>query len=141
MATGFRRQRVVLTRGSAGGVHGLILRKEAGPSTDTAQQAPPLVALFLIGFIAMVVVGSVFDLPQSLLDVLGSIKDALPAAAMFGLGTGVVVAKLVTSGGKAMALGALSSLPIAMAAFVVVTFVVQHISRDRRARSPGSPRR
>ena len=65
----------------------------------------------------MVAAGAVFDLPQSFLDVMDAMKNALLAAAMFGHGTGVVVSKLVK--------GAISSVFIAVTAFIAVTLVVQ----------------
>jgi uncharacterized integral membrane protein (TIGR00698 family) len=99
-------------------------RRSAPSGTGATGKAPSPVPPFLLGFVALVLLGSWVELPDAFLDAAGLVKDALLAAAMFGLGTGVVVAKLVKQGGSAMLLGAASSVFIAIAGLAGVLIVV-----------------
>ncbi len=75
---------------------------------DSAGKRPPLMPLFVIGFLAMVVARSVVPLPATLLDVAKVVQDLSLAAALFGLGTGVQVSAFRRTGVRALALGLLS---------------------------------
>ena len=74
---------------------------------------PPLVPLFVLGFLAMVVLRSVAPLPGALLEVGALLQTGLLAAAMFSLGTGVRVRRLLRVGPRPFALAALSTLLVA----------------------------
>jgi len=74
---------------------------------------PPLVPLFVLGFLAMVVVRSVLPLPAGLLEVGSLLQTLLLAAAMFALGTGVRLRRLLEVGLRPFALAAASTLLVA----------------------------
>ncbi|MDN6327824.1 MAG: putative sulfate exporter family transporter [Brachybacterium sp.] len=74
---------------------------------------PPLVPLFVLGFLAMVLLRSVAPLPAAVLDLGGLAQTGLLAAAMFALGTGVKVRNLLQVGARPLALAALSTLLVA----------------------------
>lgn len=74
---------------------------------------PPIVPLFIAGFIAMVALRSVDVLPTPVLDVMKWIQTALLAAAMFALGTGVKASIFRRVGSKPLLLGAASTTVVA----------------------------
>ena len=74
---------------------------------------PPLVPLFVLGFLAMVLLRSFVPLPPPVLDLGSLLQTALLAAAMFALGTGVKVRRLLQVGPRPFALAALSTLLVA----------------------------
>lgn len=78
---------------------------------------PPLVPVFVLGFLAMVVVRSTGVLPSPVLDAAKIATTALLAAALFGLGTGVRIRVLLATDARAMALGAISTVMIATIAY------------------------
>ncbi|MVO89832.1 putative sulfate exporter family transporter [Streptomyces sp. p1417] len=64
------------------------------------ERRPPLVPLFVAGFVAMVVVRSTGWVPDAALDVAGVGQELLLAAALFGLGSAVDLRSLVRTGGR-----------------------------------------
>lgn len=74
---------------------------------------PPLVPLFVLGFLVMVLLRSFVSLPPPVLDLGSLLQTALLAAAMFALGTGVKVRRLLQVGPRPFALAALSTLLVA----------------------------
>ncbi len=70
---------------------------------------PPIVPLFVAGFIAMVALRSVDIVPGPVLDVVKWIQTALLAAAMFALGTGIKASIFKRVGSKPLVLGAAST--------------------------------
>lgn len=83
--------------------------RRAGNSNPDAKR-PPLVPLFIIGFLAMVLLRSFVDLPEGVLAVGGFLQTALLSAAMFGLGCGVKIRELVRVGARPFVLAALSTV-------------------------------
>lgn len=81
---------------------------------------PPLVPLFVLGFLAMVLVRSFVPPPGSVLEVGALLQTSLLAAAMFALGTGVKIRNLVQVGPRPLALAALSTLLVAALALAGV---------------------
>lgn len=67
---------------------------------------PPLVPLFVVGFLVAVVIASLGVVPAPVLAVVKVIQTFLLSAAMFALGTGVNVRKLLGMGARPIALGA-----------------------------------
>lgn len=74
---------------------------------------PPLVPLFVLGFLAMVAVRSLLPLPSLALDLGAALQTLLLAAAMFALGTGVRLRSLLQVGMRPLVLAALSTLLVA----------------------------
>jgi uncharacterized integral membrane protein (TIGR00698 family) len=107
----------------------LVRRRQArtaGPAAtdgDGATRLPPIVPLFVIGFLVAVAVRSVGILPTAVLDGAKTATTLLLCAALFGLGTGVNVRGLVRTGGRALAVGALSMVLIAAISYAGLTLV------------------
>jgi uncharacterized integral membrane protein (TIGR00698 family) len=77
------------------------------------QRRPPVLPLFLLGFLVMMALRSTGELPQGLLDGASTAKDLLFAAAMFGLGSAVRLRVLIRTGHRALLLGLTSWVLIA----------------------------
>ncbi|MBX9245981.1 putative sulfate exporter family transporter, partial [Actinotalea ferrariae] len=98
----------------------------AGAAQDARVEAPPrarrppLVPLFVVGFLAAVALRSVGVVPDVALDVASWVTTALLTAAMVGLGAGVDLRRLVRTGGRAAALGAASTVVAATVSGVLV---------------------
>lgn len=73
---------------------------------------PPLVPLFVVGFVIAMLVRSAGVLPEGVLEVLQVVQTLLLAAAMFALGLGVHFKSLLKVGGRPVILGMLSTLVI-----------------------------
>jgi len=101
-----RRRRRRTARGADGGMQG---------------DKPALVPLFVLGFLAMVLVRSTGLVPEGALDVVGIVGSALLTGAMFGLGAGVQLASLVRVGGQAALLGGVSTAVAVAVGFVGVS--------------------
>lgn len=71
---------------------------------------PPLVPLFVAGFLAACLVASLVSLPHEVLGGAQVVQNLLLAASMFALGTGVRADVLRRVGGRPVVLGALSTL-------------------------------
>ena len=99
------------------------LSRTAGePSQQrSSSKLPPIVPLFIIGFIAMVLLRSFIPLPDFVLTTGRLLQTGLLAAAMFGLGCGVKIRNLIKVGLKPFALAALSTLLVATIAYCGVT--------------------
>jgi uncharacterized integral membrane protein (TIGR00698 family) len=89
-------------------------RRLADPGRrETGGARPPLVPLFVLGFLACVVVRSTGLMPQAVLDGIGHVQVAALGAAMFGMGACVQLSTLFRRSGPVLAVGALSTLFIA----------------------------
>ncbi|NHN54205.1 putative sulfate exporter family transporter [Calidifontibacter sp. DB0510] len=82
--------------------------------TDAQITLPPLVPLFVLGFIAMVAVRSTLPVPTALLDWLKQAQTFLLAAAMFALGCGVRIATMKKVGPKPFVLALISTVIVAV---------------------------
>ena len=87
-------------------------RRTAGEPAGTAR--PPLVPLFLAGFLAMVLLRSTGWLPPPVLELLGLLQDILLAAALFALGASVRLRELAGSSRPAVATALAAWLLIAV---------------------------
>lgn len=85
------------------------------PSSETATQVklPPLVPLFVVGFLATIALNSILELPEVFLSDAKWIEKTLLASALVGLGAGVDARKLRSIGARPLALGLISWLLIA----------------------------
>lgn len=66
---------------------------------------PPLVPLFVVGFLVAAAVRSAGWLPMSTLVAMDVLRELLLAAALFALGLGVRLDRLVKTGGRALVVG------------------------------------
>jgi uncharacterized integral membrane protein (TIGR00698 family) len=78
---------------------------------------PPLVPLFVVGFLAAACARSLGLIPAPYLSVAAGAQTALLAAGMFGLGTSVRLRPLLRTGGRALSLGLLATLLIATVSY------------------------
>lgn len=98
-----------------------VRRRRAATSAGSAGVRPPVVPLFVAGFVAMVVLRSVVTLPAPILTAASTVQTALLASAMFALGCGVRVAALARVGPRPFALAGLSTVWVAGIALLGVT--------------------
>ncbi|MCT2591261.1 putative sulfate exporter family transporter [Streptomyces sp. N2-109] len=85
----------------------LSVRRRAAAVASGAQGAarPPLVPLFVAGFVAFVAVRTTGLLPEGALEIAGDGRELLLAAALFGLGSAVHLPTLARTGKKVAVLG------------------------------------
>ncbi|MEU6785402.1 putative sulfate exporter family transporter [Nonomuraea angiospora] len=93
--------------GGPGG-RGTTLTRPVAPPAAAPGKRPPIVPLFVAGFLAMVAVRSTGLLPPAVTGNVPAVTNALMAAALFALGTGIDVRKLL-KGGRVMLLGGLAT--------------------------------
>ncbi|WP_226899159.1 YeiH family protein [Nonomuraea phyllanthi] len=92
------------------------------PSGSAGAGRPPIVPLFVAGFLAAVAVRSTGLLPTAVTDSVPALTNALLAAALFALGTGIDLRKLLRRG-RVMALGAISTGLIAATSLAAVSLL------------------
>lgn len=109
VATVVKLTRVVLLAPLIAG-YSVITRRSGAPAETASGKRPPLVPLFVLGFIAMVAVRSTGILPEAVLNGADVLTTLLLAGALFGLGTSVHLASLIRTGGRPLALGLTSTL-------------------------------
>lgn len=99
-------------------------RRRAGTNADEGDaKLPPLIPLFVAGFMAAIVLRTVGILPPAALQVAGVAQDLFLAAALYGLGASVQVRSLLKTGGRAVAAAMLSWALIAVVAYVGVQLI------------------
>lgn len=76
-------------------------------------RTPPVVPLFVLGFLGCVLVRSTGLLPTPALDVASQLQTVILGAALFGMGTAVHLRPLLRSSGRALALSVASTLVVA----------------------------
>ncbi|MBF6045181.1 putative sulfate exporter family transporter [Streptomyces sp. NRRL B-1677] len=86
-------------------------------SGKASGKRPPLIPLFVLGFLAMVGVRTTGWVPAAGLDLAAHAQELLLAAALFGLGSAVHLPSLVRTGGRVAALGLCSWVVIAGASY------------------------
>ena len=87
-------QRLAAVQGSAG-------QPTAAPGTP-AEALPPVVPLFVVGFVALVALRSTGWLSAGWLDAAAGLQDILLGAALFGLGSAVRIRTLMHTGLRAL---------------------------------------
>ncbi len=93
------------------------------PSESTAVgPRPPIVPLFIVGFVALVLVRTFVPVPDAALATADIVQSALLAAALFGIGASLRLERLLRSGPRALLAGALSWTAILGLALVVAVF-------------------
>lgn len=97
----------------AGAHQRLFAKPGPGPEGRDAK-LPPVVPLFVLGFIAMVGLRSTGWLQEGWLEAGSALQDILLGAALFGLGSAVRVRTLLHTGGRALLAALVSWLLIAL---------------------------
>lgn len=85
---------------------------------------PPLVPLFVASFLLAVAIRSFVPLPEATLSIADTLQTAFLAMALFGLGTGVRVRELVSTGWRSLIVGLTSWALIAVLAYAAVFAVL-----------------
>ncbi|MER5867197.1 putative sulfate exporter family transporter [Kitasatospora sp. NPDC002040] len=106
--------RVALLAPLVAGV-GVAVARRPGRAAGTAR--PPLLPLFVLGFLAMVALNSTGAVPAAALALAGHAHELLLAAALFALGSAVRLSALARTGGRVALLGLASWVLIAGAAY------------------------
>lgn len=81
---------------------------------------PAIVPLFVVGFLAAIVVASTGLVPAGVLSAARTAQTVLLTAALVGLGTGISIPRLRRTGGRALVLGMLSWVLVAAIAYAGV---------------------
>jgi uncharacterized integral membrane protein (TIGR00698 family) len=92
-------------------------------ATDAAappSKRPPIVPLFVVGFVVAMLVRTLVPLPELVLDIAEVAQTAFLAMALFALGSAVKLGVLMRTGGRALAVGLLSWALIAVLALGAV---------------------
>lgn len=97
-----------------------VAASRSGRAATTSGRRPPIVPLFVAGFLAAIVVTSTHLLSAGALSAAKDVQQVLLAAALVGLGTGIHLPTLRRTGGRALVLGLLSWLLVAVVAYVGV---------------------
>lgn len=87
---------------------------------DGDGRRPALVPLFVVGFVAAILVRSYLPVPEVVLQGADAVQTALLAMALFALGTAVRVRELVTTGWRALVVGVGSWIVVALLALAAV---------------------
>lgn len=87
-----------------------IIESRSGAVGLDAAKKPPIMPLFVAGFLAAVLLRTFAPIPGPLLGGFDFVANLLLAAAMLGLGFGVNIQKMIATGWKPLVLGALSTL-------------------------------
>lgn len=114
--------RVILLAPLVAGVAVTQRRRTANATSSAADTAsstrrPPLLPLFVVGFLTAIALASTGVLPASVLHLAKLAQEILLAAALFGLGTGIQLTVLRRTGGRALTLGLLSWLLVGVVAY------------------------
>jgi uncharacterized integral membrane protein (TIGR00698 family) len=96
----------------------VIVRRTRGPVEG--EKLPPIVPLFVAGFVAAVLLRTFVPLPAPVLDVADFVQTVMLSMALFGLGSVIRLEKLVGSGLRSIVVGVLSWAAIAGMALVAV---------------------
>jgi uncharacterized integral membrane protein (TIGR00698 family) len=96
------------------GAHQRLFAKPGPGAEGRDAKLPPVVPLFVLGFIAMVGLRSTGWLPAGWLEAGAALQDVLLGAALFGLGSAVRVRTLLHTGGRALLAALVSWLLIAL---------------------------
>lgn len=91
-------------------VAGVALSRRRQAVADPTAHRPPVLPLFVVGFLAAVAVRSTRLLPDLVLTAAGEIQEVLLVAALFGLGTTINLRSLRRTGGRTLLLGLASWL-------------------------------
>ncbi|WP_413799552.1 YeiH family protein [Streptomyces iranensis] len=107
----------VRARGRTRKAEGEQAQGERAPGEQAERRRPPLVPLFVLGFLAMTALRSTDVLSTTVLDSAATAQELLLAAALFGLGSAVHLPSLTRTGARVAALGLCAWVVIAGASY------------------------
>jgi uncharacterized membrane protein YadS len=91
----------------------------ADSSGPSATPRPPIVPLFIVGFVVLVLARTFLPIPDAALAAADIVQSALLAAALFAIGASLRLERLLRSGPRALLAGALSWIAILALALLV----------------------
>jgi uncharacterized integral membrane protein (TIGR00698 family) len=94
-------------------------RRMRAQGEDVRGPLPPIAPLFIVGFVALVLIRSFVPVPPIVLDIASTVQSALLATALFAIGASLRLERLVRSGPRALAAGAIGWVVILGAALLV----------------------
>ncbi|MEW2217713.1 putative sulfate exporter family transporter [Streptomyces sp. NPDC006990] len=95
----------------------LAVRQRRGAGHPPRGRRPPLVPLFVLGFLGMVALRTTAWLPGAVLDGAATAQEILLAAALFGLGSAVHLPSLTRTGMRVAGLGLCAWIVVAGASY------------------------
>ena len=90
-----------------------VRKRLAEPGREAAGKRPPIVPLFVLGFLACVAFRSTGMVPTHVLGVISQVQVAALGAALFGMGAGVRLTSLFRRSGAVLGVATLSTLLVA----------------------------
>ncbi len=115
--------RVVLLAPLVAGAAVAARRRGTPAASGAAGPRPPLVPLFVAGFLAAIALTSTGVLPTPIVHGATTVQGILLTAALFGLGTGIQIGKLMRTGGRSLLLALTSWVLVAGVAYAGVRLV------------------
>ena len=94
-----------------------------GADPGTSDRRPPVLPLFVAGFLAMVALRGAGLVPEAVIQAAPPVTDLAMAAALFGLGTGIDPRRLAR-GGRVMLLGGIATALIAGISLAGVSLLI-----------------
>lgn len=86
------------------------MSRSGTPASTPKAQRPPMIPVFVFGFLACVLIRSADVLPDLALTFVAHAATVALGAALFGLGTAVRMRQLASSAGPVLAVGTVSTL-------------------------------
>ena len=87
-----------------------VRRRLTGSGQGTAAKRPPIVPLFVLGFLACVALRSTGGIPTGALAAISQVQVAALGAALFGMGAAVQIRSLFRGSGRVLLVSTLSTL-------------------------------
>lgn len=92
----------------------------AGAAAAKPAKRPAILPLFVVGFLAAVLVRTFIPLPESFLEVAAYGQELVLGMALFGLGASISIGNLVRTGGRALVVALISWAAIALLSYGAV---------------------
>jgi uncharacterized integral membrane protein (TIGR00698 family) len=89
-----------------------VMTRRRSAGLDRSVPLPPVVPLFIVGFLAAVLIRSFVPLPVEVLGAASIVQSALLACALFAIGASLRLEQLARSGARALAAGLVSWIVI-----------------------------
>ncbi len=95
-----------------------------GPSARSDAKSPPILPLFVVGFLTMVLVRTSGFIPTDVITVIKMLEGWILAAALVGLGSGVRIDRLRKLGPLPLVLGTIAWILVAAVSLLGITIII-----------------